>query len=407
MRSHSNHWNHFEGFGEVDTNATADGCSKRRTKSMRKQLEWEAASRNRASFSRVSSFGSDTDMHLEKMLEGDDLIDNNDDHDDDDDDNDDDVCNEAHHLIAAATTAAGTTAVTTSSCSTPRTLPWRRNGHGKPLPTIFSERNLEASMFPLHQQQPRPSTKVALDDLHLRTRTHPLPTIGSNHKNKLGARRNQSYSDLSRTNLHTDLVQCNHDTGSDNNNNYNTATHHDVLSLSTHVRHRNRAARAHYNARIMPDRLFLVRHGQSQGNNDEHLYATTPDNAMPLTQLGWEQARQAGRHLKQQLQDQAPHFIVSPYVRTVETFHGIVSAWCDPSEFNYITGREQRIKAWYAKLRKLGLTWHEDPRIREQDFGNYQDPDKIQQAKRDRHRFGAFYYRFPYGESASDVCSNV
>jgi hypothetical protein len=99
------------------------------------------------------------------------------------------------------------------------------------------------------------------------------------------------------------------------------------------------------------------------------------------------------------------HFIVSPYVRTVETFHGMVAAWCDPSEFHHIAGREQRIKAWYAKLRTLGLTWHEDPRIREQDFGNYQDPDKIQQAKRDRHRFGAFYYRFPYGESASDVCS--
>lgn len=55
----------------------------------------------------------------------------------------------------------------------------------------------------------------------------------------------------------------------------------------------------------------------------------------------------------------------------------------------------------------MGLTWHEDPRIREQDFGNYQDPAKIQQAKRDRHRFGAFYYRFHHGESASDVYDRV
>lgn len=182
------------------------------------------------------------------------------------------------------------------------------------------------------------------------------------------------------------------------------------MSLSTHVRHQNRAARAHYNARIMPDNLFLVRHGQSMGNNDEQLYASTPDNAMPLTPLGWQQARQAGRQLRRKLRDCPTcdiHFIVSPYVRTVETFHGIVSAWCDPAEFAYISCREQRLKAWYGKLRSLGLTWHEDPRIREQDFGNYQEPDKILQAKRDRHRFGAFYYRFPHGESASDVYDRV
>jgi broad specificity phosphatase PhoE len=55
----------------------------------------------------------------------------------------------------------------------------------------------------------------------------------------------------------------------------------------------------------------------------------------------------------------------------------------------------------------MGLTWHEDPRIREQDFGNYQEPEKIKEAKRDRHNFGAFYYRFPYGESASDVYDRI
>jgi hypothetical protein len=141
-------------------------------------------------------------------------------------------------------------------------------------------------------------------------------------------------------------------------------------TLSNHVRHQNRAARASYNARIIPDTLTLIRHGQSLGNVDEKLYSTTPDNAMPLTKLGWEQAKQAGRALKERFLRQGAeggvHFIVSPYVRTVETFHGIVSAWCDPSEFNHIKDRDQRLKAWYSRLLELGLTWHEDPRIREQ-----------------------------------------
>lgn len=136
----------------------------------------------------------------------------------------------------------------------------------------------------------------------------------------------------------------------------------------------NRVARRRYNARIMPNKVVMIRHGQSMGNIDEHLYSTTSDNAMPLTKLGWEQARKAGETLKNQVlpQGETVHFIVSPYVRTVETFHGVVSAWCDPSEFKHIGDRDKRLKAWYGRLLELGLTWHEDPRIREQDFGNYQ-----------------------------------
>jgi broad specificity phosphatase PhoE len=166
---------------------------------------------------------------------------------------------------------------------------------------------------------------------------------------------------------------------------------------------RNRTARSKYNASIMPHQIIMVRHGQSIGNVDEKLYATTPDNAMPLTRLGWEQARHAGRKVWELTQGTSVHFIMSPYVRTVETFHGMASAWCDPSEFAHIADPDRRLKAWYGRLLELGLTWNEDPRIREQDFGNYQEPDKIKQAKRDRYRFGAFYYRFPHGESASDV----
>lgn len=153
----------------------------------------------------------------------------------------------------------------------------------------------------------------------------------------------------------------------------------------------------------------------------------------------------AGKALREQLpQGETVHFIVSPYARTVETFHGIVSAWCDPEDFGHVENRSKRLKLWYTKLMEMGLTWHEDPRIREQDcefvllllllsflyvdhftffngislyrclipascfvfvraVGNYQDPQVIKKAKLERHKFGSFYYRFPHGESASDV----
>eukprot|EP00536_Pseudo-nitzschia_multiseries_P011363 jgi/Psemu1/176013/gw1.382.76.1 len=161
----------------------------------------------------------------------------------------------------------------------------------------------------------------------------------------------------------------------------------------------------------MPEKLVLIRHGQSLGNVDERVYATTPDNAMPITNLGWEQARKAGRILKDKILNpgESVHFMVSPYVRTVETFHGIVSAWCDPDgpEFASIHDHNRRVNAWYERLTELGLTWNEDPRIREQDFGNYQNPVATKRAKEERHRFGAFYYRFNNGESGSDVFDRV
>ena len=104
------------------------------------------------------------------------------------------------------------------------------------------------------------------------------------------------------------------------------------------------------------------------------MLSVNSDNAMPLTDLGWEQARMAGKVLKEKVfgAQETVHFIVSPYVRTVETFHGLVSAWCDPKDFSHIKGRDARVKAWYGRLMEMGLTWNEDSRIREQDFGNYQ-----------------------------------
>jgi len=162
-------------------------------------------------------------------------------------------------------------------------------------------------------------------------------------------------------------------------------------------------------AQIMPRKLILVRHGQSEGNVSEQIYATKPDNSLNLTELGWEQARMAGKAIKDSIvgENESIHFVVSPYVRTVETFHGMLAAWVDPSEFQHIQDKRNRQMAWYKKCYDIGITWSEDPRIREQDFGNYQDPAAIQKAKRERHKFGTFYYRFPHGESASDVFDRV
>ena len=165
-----------------------------------------------------------------------------------------------------------------------------------------------------------------------------------------------------------------------------------------------------YNSKIMPRRLVMIRHGQSEGNVNESLYTKVPDSNIRLTKLGWNQAKLSGQILRKNVLRQknaTVHFIVSPYIRCMETFHGLASAWCDPNEFSHIQDEKARIRAWYGKLADMGVTFNEDPRIREQDFGNYQDTEAIKKAKAERHKFGIFYYRFPNGESASDVFDRI
>jgi broad specificity phosphatase PhoE len=188
----------------------------------------------------------------------------------------------------------------------------------------------------------------------------------------------------------------------------------------------NVSDRLQLNASTLPRRLILLRHGQSAANVLERLYAEMPDNAIPLTELGWEQAQCAGRQLRQCIvpHNETIHFIVSPYVRTMETFHGIVSAWHDPQEVEQLPvdqghsntshntlgchHNERQRLCYYTTLQdQYGITWQEDPRIREQDFGNYQDLETIQRCKKERDAFGIFYYRFPHGESATDVYDRV
>jgi broad specificity phosphatase PhoE len=71
---------------------------------------------------------------------------------------------------------------------------------------------------------------------------------------------------------------------------------------------------------------------------------------------------------------------VSPYYRAVGTFEGLASAL--------------ELRQW---------DFREDPRLREQDFGNLQDSAAMERHKAERRQFGAFYYRFPQGESGADV----
>lgn len=47
----------------------------------------------------------------------------------------------------------------------------------------------------------------------------------------------------------------------------------------------------------------------------------------------------------------------------------------------------------------------EEVQLREQDFGNFQDPQKIKADLAERNRFGRFYYRWVVGMGLNTGCS--
>lgn len=103
--------------------------------------------------------------------------------------------------------------------------------------------------------------------------------------------------------------------------------------------------------RDWPERIILVRHGESLGNTDKVHFSNTPDSQIELTDRGYAQAAVAGMKLRKLVGNETVRFFHSPYMRTRQTLSAILKA-------NFI-GQAVQVSS--------------EPRLREQDFGNFQD----------------------------------
>lgn len=137
---------------------------------------------------------------------------------------------------------------------------------------------------------------------------------------------------------------------------------------------------------MKPDRIYLVRHGQSVGNVSKEAYADTPDYALELTDTGKQQAVTLGKELAIKIGPVTPvQFYVSPFWRSRQTF------LCIANEFQ-----------------QKQIHYYEDSRLREQEWGHLRTEmwlaGKIEEY---RDNYGHFYYRFQDGESCADVFDRV
>jgi broad specificity phosphatase PhoE len=151
-------------------------------------------------------------------------------------------------------------------------------------------------------------------------------------------------------------------------------------------------------AQNWPRRLWLVRHGQSQGNvardaADEsgahEIGIDIRDVDVPLSALGIEQAKAAGRWFAALPPEERPEIILaSPYVRAKQTAQII----CDQGA---LAGGPARTMI--------------DERLREREFGIFDRlttagiRHRFPEEAAHRRRLGKFYHRPPGGESWADV----
>ena len=147
-----------------------------------------------------------------------------------------------------------------------------------------------------------------------------------------------------------------------------------------------------------PARLWLVRHGQSQGNvardaaqqaGQHQIDIDVRDVDVPLSKLGIKQAEAAGRWFAELPCDERPEFaLASPYVRARQTAE--------------IICRQGAL---------AGGPGHPiiDERLREREFGIFDRlttmgiRERFPEEAAHRRRLGKFYHRPPGGESWADV----
>lgn len=139
------------------------------------------------------------------------------------------------------------------------------------------------------------------------------------------------------------------------------------------------------------------------GNVDTGVYRHTPDWKIPLTDKGKSQASDMADKLIDIIRGQIdllekkskPYFSF-PSQETMEK----VAVYCSP----WLRARQTA----QPILDRLDVfKYYEDPRLREQEWGNFREEELAAKIERERYKFGTFFYRMPYGESGADVYDRI
>ena len=135
---------------------------------------------------------------------------------------------------------------------------------------------------------------------------------------------------------------------------------------------------------MLPQRIILIRHAQSEANHNPEIYSQKLDHEHNLTELGREQAQDAGKQLSGLIGKESYGVFVSPYNRTMQT-----------------------MEIACRTLEQTQKFVRQDLRLREQDYGPIVSMETSVAHRAQRELNGRLYYRFPGGESCADIYDRI
>jgi broad specificity phosphatase PhoE len=165
-------------------------------------------------------------------------------------------------------------------------------------------------------------------------------------------------------------------------------------------------------------RIFLMRHGRSEANEEKKMLLHKPDHSVNLSALGHEQAKESGAFLAKYLKANPGKRRVriwnSSYWRTRQTADNVEAEFLKSkfsnnlADFNQYEGQVNK---------KIFFDRKESPLIVEQQFGlfdGYEDeelqekfPLEFANFNKNQDMEGRYYARMPMGESRFDVSIRV
>ena len=147
-----------------------------------------------------------------------------------------------------------------------------------------------------------------------------------------------------------------------------------------------------------PDRLWVVRHGESAGNvardladaaGQAEIDIESRDVDVPLSKLGAEQSEALGRWFRAMRPEERPDVVLcSPYLRAIQTAERLKAGGGLVADLSRFTIDERLREKEFGILDRLTRLGIEQQHAEQADF---------------RLRLGKFYHRPPGGESWCDV----
>jgi len=132
------------------------------------------------------------------------------------------------------------------------------------------------------------------------------------------------------------------------------------------------------------EKIIAVRHGESYEDVDPNIRSTVDDNAIELTKLGIEQAKEVARSIRDELELFDIITLVSSTSRRAEQTTEIIAEELSDPRVQIMTEKS----------------------IRNLDWGST-NADNVKEIEQERYQAGVLYYHFPNGDYTPDYVKRI